>query len=93
MAHTHTLAKMSMQTVSEEAQVLDLLDKIVKSALLNTFKEPKETTPKAAKGETPGALAARWRTRRAQPPHPHGNPDFMTDDFADLQRGDEHPDP
>lgn len=71
MAHTHTLTKMPMQTVPEEARVLDLLDKIFKSALLSMFKEPKETMSKAAKGEMPGVMAARWRTRRAQPPHPH----------------------
>lgn len=60
--------------VPEEAQVLDLLDKIFKSALLNVLKEPKEITSKAVKEETPEVLAARWWTRRAQalyPPQKH----------------------
>lgn len=35
MAHTHTLTKISVETVPEEAQVLDLLEKIFK---INPFK-------------------------------------------------------
>ena len=44
---------MSVEAVPEKAQVLDLQDKIFKTALLNMLKEPKETMSKAAKEATP----------------------------------------
>lgn len=38
--------KQPVETVPEEAQMLNLLGKDFKSAILNTFKEPKETMSK-----------------------------------------------
>lgn len=74
IVHIHTLTKISVETVPEEAEVLDLLDKIFKSTLLNMLKEPKETMSKAVTEEMPEVLAARWWTRRAQAPDPTETP-------------------